>query len=76
MATIQKGSGDARKARRRRAVDDETPTANDNLMYLLYELERAMEQPTISWSAELVATAQRRLEALAANIRRMAPRQD
>lgn len=78
MATIPKGGGDMRRqqpqARRQRAADDTTPTAEDNLMYLLYELERAVEQPTINWSDELAANVQRRLESLGGAIRRIGRR--
>ena len=58
--------GGAREA----APDD--PTPNDNLLYLLFELERAIARRTIVWSADLAAGVQRRLERLARAVRQIA----
>lgn len=44
------------------APDD--PTPNDNLLYLIRELENAIERPTIVWSSDLAADVKRRLEGL------------
>lgn len=64
------------KPRRALDLDDDMPTPNDNLMYLLYELERAVQQPTIKWSAELATAVQRRLDNLGHAVRQIALRQD
>ena len=50
------------------------PTANDNMLYLISELERSIEMPTVQWSATFVASMLRRLENLAETIRRVRTR--
>jgi hypothetical protein len=52
-----------RKRRSSGSVLD-VPTATDNLLYLLAELENAVERPNVEWSAALSASVQRRLEDL------------
>jgi hypothetical protein len=43
-------------------------------MYLLHELERAVERPTVVWSIEMVAGVQRRLDGLLHVVRQIAAR--
>jgi hypothetical protein len=50
----------------------DTPTPNDNLMYLLFELERAVHQGSIVWSPELTRGVQRRLIELIGALAQMA----
>jgi hypothetical protein len=50
-------------------MDDLTP--HDNFLYLMSELEQAIERRTIVWSIESSREAQRRLYKLAATIHRM-----
>jgi hypothetical protein len=40
------------------------PTPNENLLYLMSELEQAVKRPGVKWSAVLVADLQRRLAQL------------
>ncbi len=51
------------------------PTANDNLLYLLIELEHAIGRPNVNWSRELAARIQHRLEDLVETVGRIGARQ-
>jgi hypothetical protein len=53
-----------RKRERACGATPDDPTPNDNLLYLLRELEKAIEKPTIVWSSDLAAGVKRRLEGL------------
>jgi hypothetical protein len=53
-----------RKRERVSGATSDDPTPNDNLLYLLKELENAIERPTIVWSSDLAAGVKRRLEGL------------
>ena len=50
------------------------PTPNDNLLYLLCELEHAIGRPTIVWSPDLAGGVQRRLENLARAVHQIVAR--
>jgi hypothetical protein len=39
----------------------DTPTPDDNLLYLMSELERAFKHPKVKWSADLATDLQRRV---------------
>jgi hypothetical protein len=45
------------------------PTPGDNVLYLLSELEDAIERSTVTWSAQLAGDVQRRLENIARAVR-------
>jgi hypothetical protein len=47
------------------------PTANDNMLYLVFELERSIQMPTVIWSPALAAGMLRRLETLVETVRRI-----
>jgi hypothetical protein len=49
-----------------------TPTHPENFLYLLGELERAVERGVIEWNAESALAAKHRLDRLAAMVRRIA----
>jgi hypothetical protein len=51
---------------------DDVPTRYDNFLYLLAELEQAIERNTIQWDAKSSISAQRRLDRLTAKLRRIA----
>jgi len=53
-----------RKRERAFGATPDDPTPNDNLLYLLRELENAIERPTIVWSSDLATGVKRRLEGL------------
>ena len=57
-------------------VDDRPtrPLVEDQLLYLLFELERVVTHSTIKWSPELVAGVQGRLEGLVDAVRRIGKR--
>jgi hypothetical protein len=50
----------------------DTPAANENLLYLLQELERAVATGKVQWSAGLLGMTRQRLDQLSAQIRRTA----
>jgi hypothetical protein len=50
----------------------DTPTANENLLYLLEELERVVATGKVQWSTELLGMTRQRLDQLSAQIRRTA----
>jgi hypothetical protein len=50
------------------------PLVEDQLLYLLFELERVVTHSTIKWSPELLAGVQRRLEGLVDAVRRIGKR--
>jgi len=50
----------------------DTPMASENFLYLLSELEQAVERGTIKWDAAAALSAQQRLDRLAAILRRIA----
>ena len=52
----------------------DVPTQSENLLYLLTELELAVERPTVEWSAELAASVQRRLAKLVRVVHQVARR--
>jgi hypothetical protein len=54
------------------APDD--PTPGDNVLYLLSELEHAIERPTVTWSTQLAGDVQRRLENIAQAVRQIVAR--
>jgi hypothetical protein len=39
----------------------DTATPDENLLYLMSELERALKHPKVTWSADLVSDLQRRV---------------
>jgi hypothetical protein len=47
------------------------PTANDNMLYLMFELERSICMPTVIWSPALACRTLRRLETLVETVRRI-----
>jgi hypothetical protein len=49
-----------------------TPMASENFLYLLSELEQAVARDTIKWDAAAALSAQKRLDRLAAILRRIA----
>jgi hypothetical protein len=53
----------------------DTPTVTDNILYLMSELERAVQMSRIKESPVLVASILRRLEDLAETVRRIGSRQ-
>ena len=48
------------------------PTPHDQFLYLLAEMEAAIERGTIQWDAESAVSAQQRLDRLSAILRRIA----
>jgi hypothetical protein len=50
------------------------PTPNDNMLYLMCELERSVEAPAVAWSPALASSILRRLETLAEIVRRIGSR--
>ncbi|MGA9017243.1 MAG: hypothetical protein WB509_32500, partial [Acetobacteraceae bacterium] len=48
------------------------PTPHDQFLYLLAEMEAAIERGTIRWEAESAVSAQQRLDRLSAILRRIA----
>ena len=64
------------RPRKHRFVDpiNGIPTHNENLLYLLTELEDSIEGPAVEWSAELAAEVCRRLERLAQMVQQIALR--
>jgi hypothetical protein len=63
-----------RKRNRTFGATPDDPTPNDNLLYLLCELELAIKRPTIVWSADLADSVQRRLDGLVRAVRQIAAR--
>jgi hypothetical protein len=49
------------------------PTPNDNILYLVSELERAFKHPKVMWSPDLVTDLQRRLDQLIVHLIDHAP---
>ncbi len=47
------------------------PTENDNMLYLMIELERSVHMPTVIWSPALACGMLRRLEVLVETVRRI-----
>lgn len=63
---------EARFPRRRRKrssnAASDGPTPNENLLYLMSELERALKHPGMKWSTDLAIDLQRRLVQLITQI--------
>ncbi len=47
----------------------DVPSANDNMLYLMFELERSVQMPTVDWSPALASSMLRRLETLVETVR-------
>ena len=60
-----------KRQKRNPGSDTEIPTPNENLLYLLTELEQAVERPTIHWTADLATAVQHRLENLVEAVRQI-----
>jgi hypothetical protein len=81
MAAADKPGGGARpgtrplRSRKSRAPGfdqaSDMPTANDNMLYLMFELERSIYMPTVIWSPALASSMLRRLETLVETVRRI-----
>jgi hypothetical protein len=58
-------------------LDDvsDMPTAKDNMLYLMLELESSIEMSAVEWSPVLATSILRRLENLAETVRRIRGRQ-
>jgi hypothetical protein len=52
--------------------NNDNPTPPDQFLYLLAEMEAAVERGTIQWDAESAMSAQQRLDRLNAILRRIA----
>jgi hypothetical protein len=57
-------------SRKRCSKPANIPTPNENLIYLVSELQRALKHPKLTWSADVATDLQRRLIALVIQIAR------
>jgi hypothetical protein len=77
VAAIRRDNAGVRK-RRSRSLKHAAPsiaavpTQRENLLYLLAELELAVERPAVDWSGNLAAMLQHRLEKLVQVVRQVA----
>jgi hypothetical protein len=62
-----------RKGRHSDVVTD-LPTPNENLLYLVSELEDAIDRATVEWSADLAAAVEHRSEVIVQVVRQIARR--
>ena len=65
------GGTPVRRSRKRDGPGFDIPTPNDNMLYLVLELERSIQMPTVIWSPALASSVLLRLETVVETVRRI-----